>query len=208
MAIYVDDGLVASSSLSSIKALINSLSKSITIREFDTKKFIAFEIERDEKGISLHQQSYINRVLNNFNMADCTPVRSPLADINILNSDDENDQIADVPYQELIGSLLYCSQATRPYICFSVNFLSKFNNKPLTRHWSAAKCILRYLKGTIDFANRYETDAENVVSCFSDSDWAGDVANRRSTSGVVIYSANGPVMYKSKQQSSVALSST
>ena len=51
------------------------------------------------------------------------------------------------PYKELIGSLLFAAQLTKPDICYAVNFLSPFNNGYEQQHWQAAKRILKYLKG-------------------------------------------------------------
>ena len=62
----------------------------------------------------------------------------------------ENYVSPDVPYQELIGSLMYLAMWTRPDIAYPVSILSQFNTNYTWEHWHAAKRILRYLKGTIN----------------------------------------------------------
>lgn len=66
--------------------------------------------------------------------------------------------------------------------------------------------MLRYLQGTSDLGIRYKHCKEIHIDCFSDADWAGDIKTRKSVSGFITMIAGGPITYKSKQQSSVALS--
>lgn len=77
----------------------------------------------------------------------------------------------------------------------------------MVKHWTAARRVLRYLRGTMDMCISYTKTDKLQLECFSDADWAGDVVNRRSTSGCIIKLAGGPIIYKSKQQPVVALSS-
>ena len=58
--------------------------------------------------------------------------------------------MANVPYESIVGSLLYAAIGTRPDIAHAVNAISKFMKNPGQAHWLAAKRILRYIKGTVD----------------------------------------------------------
>jgi hypothetical protein len=53
-----------------------------------------------------------------------------------------------VPYREIIGSLMYAAQGTRPDVAFPVTALSQFLQNPGQTHWEEAKKVVRYLKGT------------------------------------------------------------
>lgn len=121
---------------------------------------------------------------------------------------EENSLVGKVPYQELIGSLLYLSGATRPDIAFAVNDLSRFNNNHAEPHWKALKRILRYLKGTIDMKLRYEKTENNDMVAYSDADWGADSDKRRSCTGYVVNMSNGAISWCSQRQSIVALSTT
>ena len=72
---------------------------------------------------------------------------------------------------------------TRPDICFAVNTLSQYLVQPRRIHLVAAKHVMRYLKGTIDFGLYYDNSHEYKLYGYTDADWAGSVSNRRSTSG-------------------------
>ena len=82
-----------------------------------------------------------------------------------------------------------------------------FLSDPKACHWNAAKRIMRYLQGTVDFGICYIRDGESDVMGFSDADWAGDLADRKSTSGYIFMYGGGPVSWRSQKQGCVALSS-
>jgi hypothetical protein len=85
-------------------------------------------------------------------------------------------------YRQIIGSLMYLTK-TRPNICFVVNTLSQFLVEPRDVHLVVAKHVMRYLKGTLDCGLSYDEDHNFTLSGYIDSDWAGSVADRKSTSG-------------------------
>ena len=105
----------------------------------------------------------------------------------------------------MIGSLMYLTN-TRPDICFAVNTLSQFMVEPRRVHWIAAKHVLRYLKGTIDYGLRYTSDHEMSLVGYTDADWAGSVTDRKSTSGCCFSLGSAVISWLSRKQSSVALS--
>ena len=72
---------------------------------------------------------------------------------------------------------------TRPDICFAVNTLSQFMMEPRGVHWVAAKHVLRYLAGTVDYGLDYRRSDGIRLIGFTDSDWAGSVEDRKSTYG-------------------------
>ena len=106
----------------------------------------------------------------------------------------------------LIGALLYIARCTRPDIAYAVNVLPRFNTNPGKAHWTAAKRVLRYLKGTREFGVVYKRGGAAHLSGYADADWAGNRDTRKSTTGYVFYMAEGPVIWTSVSQKSVSLS--
>lgn len=113
-----------------------------------------------------------------------------------------------LPYQKLIGSLMYLSVLTRPDITYAVNYLGQFNNNYSDYHWQCAKRVLRYLKGTKDLKLTYSKDVKFNLEGFVDSDWGSDVSDRKSYTGYVFKCSGGAISWKSCKQKTVALSST
>lgn len=97
-------------------------------------------------------------------MLECNTVSTPLEpNIKLLKPTNEADaEELKLSYKELIGALTYLAQETRPDISFSVNYLSQFNNCYRREHWNAAKRVLTYWKGTINF--EILTDLKNYRS--------------------------------------------
>ncbi|XP_055916035.1 uncharacterized protein LOC129948908 [Eupeodes corollae] len=147
-------------------------------------------------------------------MDESNPVATPM-DINIKlskemspKSSEEEKEMAKIPYQQAIGSLLFAAQCTRPDICFTVNKLSKFNNCPGREHWTAVKRLFRYLKGTKSAKLKCSRNGNPEFQIYSDSDWASDCDERRSVTGYVCILQGGAVSWATKHQPTVALSTT
>ena len=137
-------------------------------------------------------------------MSDCKPAATPMAVDVKLVKDDGSKPVDQTTYQSIVGSLLYAATSTRPDISHAVGVLSKFCSAPTETHLTAAKRVLRYLKGTSEYGIRYtRTDKQPIA--YSDASWA-ETEGRHSTSGVVFMHCDGPISWLSKQQSVVALS--
>ncbi|XP_048234333.1 secreted RxLR effector protein 161-like [Ricinus communis] len=80
-------------------------------------------------------------------------------------------------------------------------------DQPCEIHLTAAKRILCYIKGTLSYGLMYEQSKSFSLSGFVDADWAGDVNDRRSTSGFCFTIGSVAISWCSKKQSTVALSS-
>ena len=85
-------------------------------------------------------------------------------------------------YKQIIGSLMYLTN-TRPDICFDVNTPSQYLVKSRCVHLVAAKHVMRYLKGAIDFGLYYVGDHDYKLYGYKDADWVGSASDRKSTSG-------------------------
>ena len=106
-------------------------------------------------------------------------------------------------YQSMIGSLMYSMVQTCPDICFAVTILLRYNQNPNSKHIAAAKRVIRYLKGTLDYGITYGT-AEGLVG-YTDADWASDSETRRLLGAYVFLLYGGAVSWTSKRQQSIAL---
>ena len=95
---------------------------------------------------------------------------------------------------------------TRPDLTYSVSYLSRFMDKPSSEHLSATKRILRYLKGTVNYGLLYNRgDKDMTITGYSDSDFAEDINDRKSTSGQIFFMGGLPITWNSVKQHVVAL---
>lgn len=98
---------------------------------------------------------------------------------------------------------------TRPDLAYSVDVVSRFMEAPTVNHMAAVKQILRYIRGTIHLGCHYgrKEEEEPRIVGYSDSDHAGDLDDRKSTSGVLYFLGTNPVTWVSQKQNVVATSS-
>lgn len=139
-------------------------------------------------------------------MVDAKPLNVPLQMGNKLTIE-EIRTTRNQPYRELIGALMYASVATRPDIAHAVSVSAQFSNNHTENHWNAAKRVLKYLIGSINFGLHYLRN-EKGVQGFVDSDWGGCPIHRRSYTGYVNTLSGAAINWKSQKQRTVALSST
>ena len=114
------------------------------------------------------------------------------ADVKLVKDDGSKQADASL-YQSIIGSLLYAAPSTRPDIAHAVGVLSKFNCSPTETHRTAAKRVLRYLRGTSDFSIRYNK-SDKLPVAYSDASWA-ESEGRQFTPGVVFMHFDCPISW-------------
>jgi len=206
MLVYVDDGLIFGKTEASCDWLISELNKHFVTKLVKTNRFLGMEIIKKENSIWVGQRLYASDLLERHRMNESTPMSTPIADVKTLLLHDESPK-AKGEYRQILGGIQYCASKTRPDLLFPVNLLSRFNSDFKEIHLTAAKRLLRYLKGTGNTGIEYRGD-NIVIQAFSDADWGNDKDNCASVSGIMITVGGGPVVFASRKQGDIALSST
>ena len=211
VAIYVDDLIIASNNSNLMKQTKLLLTSNFKMTDLGKLKYcLGWEIIMDPESqiLGISQTKYIKEVLSRFGMEESKPCKTPAETTLKLKREDESKSIT-CPYKEAIGSLMFASIGTRPDITAAVGIVSRFQVNPQLTHWTAVKRILRYLKGTSEMGITFRKTADKLtLTGYADADWAGDLDDRKSTSGYVFMLGGGPISWKSRKQQSVALSST
>ena len=212
IAVYVDDIILAGESEEDIEHAKESLSRRFDVEDMGRiHYFLGVKVVQDQNlsSIWIGQSSFIVQLLKRFGMEESKAVDTPFdVSTKLVKrgfSENDNDDVDKQMYQSAVGSLLYLSTRTRPDIAFAVGMCARFSAAPTTQHWTAVKRILRYLKGTLNLGLVYKSD-DNELVAYSDADWAGDLNDRKSTSGYVFILGGAAISWKSRKQSCVALS--
>ncbi|XP_015165495.1 uncharacterized mitochondrial protein AtMg00810-like [Solanum tuberosum] len=150
--------------------------------------FLGMEIKPSKSEVFICQKKYAKEILKKFQMEECKSMSKPMNQKEKLCKEDGADKVDEGYYRSLIGCLMYLT-ATRPDI-----------------YLLAAKRILRYIKGTIDYGVKFEKCPSVKLLGFSDSDWAGSADDMRSTSGHCFNLGSGIFSWSSKKQEIVAQS--
>ena len=97
-------------------------------------------------------------------------------------------------YRKLVGSLLYLTHS-RPDLDYAVGVVARYMQDPHEIHWNADKRIFHYVQGTKHFGVHYAIGSPLELVGFTDSDWAGDSIEIKSTSSYVFMIENGPICW-------------
>ncbi|XP_050877358.1 secreted RxLR effector protein 161-like [Lathyrus oleraceus] len=137
-------------------------------------------------------------------MESCNPASTPMEPGTSLSKFDGGKHVEAGKYQSLVGSLRYLT-CTRPDISLSVGIVSRFMEEPVYTHWKALKRIQRYIQGTVSLGMFYSNSYKYKLVGYSDSDWCGDIDDRKSTFGYVFFMENTAFTWLSKKQPIVTL---
>ena len=170
--------------------------------------YLGIEVRQMPGYITLCQEAYARRILEEHGMDDCNPTQAPMEARLKLSKQSSAPPVDQTMYRSIVGSLRYLSN-TRPDLAYSVGIVSRYMEAPTTEHMAAVKQILRYVKGTMGLGCCYEKKekGELRLTGYSDSDMAGDVDDRKSTTGVAFFLGTSLVSWLSQKQKVVALSS-
>ena len=158
-------------------------------------------------SIFLSQSKYAKNLVKKFGLEFASSVRTPMSPnvklfVNLLGKSVDSSF-----YKSMIGSLLYLT-TSRPNISYNVGVCARYQANPKESHMIALKKIIKYVETTTDFGVWYSKDTNNVLTGYSDTDWAGNTNDRKSTSGGCFYVGNNLVSRISKKQNSISLSTT
>ncbi|GKV21938.1 hypothetical protein SLEP1_g31860 [Rubroshorea leprosula] len=140
-------------------------------------------------------------------MKSCNSVTTPVDKGVKLVKDPGTISVDSKLYKQIVGNLMYVT-ATRPDIMHGVSLISKYMEHSKELNLQTAKRILRYLCGTADFGLFYKKGDQTDLAGFTDSDYAGDLDDKKSTYGFVFMLGSGAISWSSKKQPIVTLSTT
>jgi Reverse transcriptase (RNA-dependent DNA polymerase) len=222
VATYVDDGLVCAETQEEIDWVIAELSKHYKLHNLGSPtKFLGMDISRpqdDPRGpITVSQSTYARKLLAKFEMENCNPVKAPCDQrAAYLHLRTETEAPADAAlYRSMTSSIMHLAIWTRPDIAWITNKLSQFNKDPSDLHMAAAKHLLRYIQGTLDYSFTYSPSIDNSLyglfadyndfdytplHGYSDASGASDPDDRCSTSGYIFFLNGAPIVWGSRKQ--------
>lgn len=187
--------------------------KSSMLREFDMSDlgsmrfFLGIEVLQRADGIFICHKRYALEILKRFGMLESNEVNSPIIPDFKISKDEDGITVNDTYFKQLVGSLMYLT-ATRPDMMFVTSLISRYMAKPTELHLQAVKRALRYLKGIVNYGIHYKRGGDGKLLAFTDSDYTGDMEDRKSTSGYVFLLSSGVVSWSSKKQPIVTLFTT
>ncbi|XP_019429363.1 PREDICTED: uncharacterized protein LOC109336967 [Lupinus angustifolius] len=202
MAEELNDFLVTGSNLEGIEEFKNIMKEKFEMTDLGKLSyFLGMEFTYTPTGLLMQQKKYAKELPQRFKMVSYNLVAS-LVEVNVkLTKDEDSKATYDTIYQKIVGSLRFLCNS-RPDFSFGVGLMSKFMCNP--------KKLLRYVHGTIDYGllfpvKKQQTEFEMLG--FVDSDYYGDMVERKGTLGYMFLLNNAPISWCSKKQPVITLSS-
>ncbi|KAK1590971.1 hypothetical protein Q3G72_000097 [Acer saccharum] len=206
--IYVDDIVFGSTNKTKVDEFVSVMSSEFEMSMVgELNYFLGMQVKQTSMGIMLNQSKYVKNLVKRFGLENGKDFETPMSTTLKLDKDEKGKSVDQSLYRSMIGSLLYLT-ASRPDICFSVGLCARFQANPKESHLKAVKRIIRYIKGTHSLGLFYSFDTNDILVGYCDADWAGNIDDRKSTSGDCFYVGNNLVSWSSKKQNSVSLSSS
>ncbi|XP_062075203.1 uncharacterized mitochondrial protein AtMg00810-like [Humulus lupulus] len=144
--------------------------------------FLGLQVKQSDEEIFISQSKYAKNLVKRFGLETAKPAKIPMGTTIKLSNDENVTQVDPTLYRSKIGNLLYLT-ASRPDISYSVGVSARFQGNPMESNMTAVKRIILYVKNTLEFGIWYSKETDSNLVCYSDTDWAGNTDDRKSTSG-------------------------
>lgn len=169
--------------------------------------YLGIQVQQCHGQITLCQALYARKLLQQAGMEEYNPCAAPMEARLKLSKNNVGRPVDATLYRSIVGSLRYLVY-TRPEISYAVGYVSRFMEKPTTEYYAAVKHLLRYVAGSSNFGILYGKGSGILeLKGYSDADLAGDVDDRKSTTGLIYFLEQAPVSWQSQKQRVVAISS-
>ncbi|KAK3122952.1 hypothetical protein QOZ80_8AG0620940 [Eleusine coracana subsp. coracana] len=187
VGVYVDDLVITGANCDGIREFKMEMPKAFRMSDLSLLHYyLGIEVKQSAEGISLRQGSYALKILDWSSMADCKLNQAPMEALLKLSKLSDKELVDATEFHSIVGSLRYLVN-THPDLAFAVGYVSPFVE--------AVKKILRYVAGTWEWGLWLgrKKQQETCLIGFSDSDYAGDVDARKSTTGVIFFFGDSPI---------------
>ncbi|KAL2232101.1 UNVERIFIED_CONTAM: Retrovirus-related Pol polyprotein from transposon TNT 1-94 [Sesamum indicum] len=166
---------------------------------------LGIKLTRSTDGISISQSHYVEKIIEKFGYQNSRIAKTPYDPSVALFKNESGVPVAQLRYSQIIGSLQYLANGTRPDISFSVSKLARYTSCPDKTHWGALDRVLRYLKGSVSLAIHYGRFPA-VLEGYSDASWIAKNSGSNGCSGYVFTLGGGAVSWKSAKQTLITRS--
>jgi Reverse transcriptase (RNA-dependent DNA polymerase) len=220
IVIYTDDTIIVGPDTDVINDIISSVESLFKITSSDSvDDFLGVNISYEEDGkISYTQPKLIQSILDDLGLKDDSVTKEvPALSTKILHKHKDSLPFNEPwHYRSVIGKLNYLEKSTRPDIAYAVHQCARYSSDPRFEHGKAVKQIGRYLLNTKD-KGIHVTPKCTSLECYADADYSGewdpntitnDRDSARSRTGYIIKYAGVPIVWASRLQTEIAMSST
>jgi hypothetical protein len=210
--VYVDDLNIIGNEPDINKAR-HHLKTEFEMKDLGQTKFcLGLQLEHFHSGIFIYQTTYVQKVLEKFNLDKSYLTKTPMV-VRSLDVEkdpfrprEEEEEILGphVSYLSAVGALMYLANSTRPDIVFAVNLRARHSAEPTKRYWVGVKTVLRYLNDTRNLGLFYNRNQDLILLRYTDVGYLSDPHNGRSQTYFVFLQGGTTISWKSSKQTLVS----
>nr|GFA09112.1 retrovirus-related Pol polyprotein from transposon TNT 1-94 [Tanacetum cinerariifolium] len=205
--IYVDDIIFSSTNRNLSKQFEKLMHSKFEMSMMgELKFFLEIQIYQSPRVIFINQAKCAQEILIKHGMTSCDSVGTLMATKH-LDADLSGTPIDQMKYRSMVGALLYLT-ASRLDIMHATCYCARYQAKLTEKHLTVVKRIFRYLKDTIHMGLWYPKETGFELTAFLNSDHAGCLDSRKSTSGGIQFLCGDKlVSWSSKKRDYTLMSS-
>lgn len=203
---FVNDGIIAGANEDNINKFLNQLKNRFCLRELPVTSFVGLNLNTTPDYIEIDQHDYVNQLITKYRLETAKPIKTPMEtklDLDQVNA--LNGELCVKKYQQLLGSLNYIMERSRPDINYSINLLSRYQLKATREMYRYLIRILRYLNSSKYKMKYIVNESAPTIEAYYDASW-GPIPDRKSVTGYVILVHGNIVHFKTQKQSVMVLS--
>ncbi|GJR92959.1 zinc finger, CCHC-type containing protein [Tanacetum coccineum] len=202
ICLFVDDMLIFGTNQTQVDKTKEFLSSNFSMKDIrEADAILGIRIKRENKGLTITQSHYIEKIPKKFNCEGCGPVSTPMeAGIKLMPH--VGKPVNQLEYSRAIGCLMYAITSTRPDIAYDVGKLSRFTSNPSIHHWEAITRVSWYLKNTMNYGLSY-VGFPLIIEGYSYASWITNSEDHTSTTGWVFLLGGGAISWASKKQTCI-----
>ncbi|KAK4397468.1 Retrovirus-related Pol polyprotein from transposon TNT 1-94 [Sesamum angolense] len=166
---------------------------------------LGIKLIRSTDGIVISQSHYVEKIIEKFDYQNSRIAKMPYDSFVALLKNESGVSVSQLRYSQIIGSLQYLANGTRPDISFYVSKLARYTSCPDKTYWSALDRVLRHLKGTVSLVIYYGRFPD-FLEGYSDASWIAKNSGSNGCSGYVFTLCEAAVSWKSARQTLITRS--
>ena len=223
LMLYVDDCVIISRTSQEANKIFDDLTKRgfKMTDEGSLAEYLGMSITRKGNTFNISQPHLITRIIESVpGMVDCRSAKTPAPTGTVLTKDEQGEERKeDWNYRSVVGMLNYLVSCTQPDLAYAVHQCARFCANPKRSHEQAIKRTIRYLqhlRRTQTQGINFTPDRTKSIDTYVDAsfagewnaEWSNESSSVMSRTGYIIHYANCPVIWSSKLQTEIALSTT
>lgn len=204
---YVDNMIVSTDRKEDITIIIELLKTHFDLKDLGSPQEILgvrINHQREENILTMDQTNYIRSIIERYGYQKIKQRMVPITTNVKYKNEPNKESIQKEKYQQIIGSIMYISVTTRPYITYATCIAARYTEHAQNEHWSLLEQIIGFLARTIDLKLVFKQTNEEY-RMFTDADF-GSTEGRYSTSGSVLFHKTNLIGWSTKKQKRLAKS--